>query len=67
VTQLGIGDLTGGLTQLQIQQILANLGLGDTPPAWSAASRRGVPITFEDRRAPIGRPAGDEFGASHRS
>jgi hypothetical protein len=33
VTQLGIGDLTGGLTQLQIQQILANLGLGSTPPA----------------------------------
>jgi hypothetical protein len=33
LTQLGIGDLTGGLTQLQVQQILANLGLGSTPPA----------------------------------
>ena len=33
LNQLGIGDLTGGLSQLQLQQILANLGLGSTPPA----------------------------------
>jgi hypothetical protein len=34
LTQLGIGDLTGGLSQTQIQQILALLGLGSAlPPA----------------------------------
>ena len=33
LNQLGIGDLTSGLSQLQLQQILANLGLGSTPPA----------------------------------
>jgi hypothetical protein len=33
LTQLGIGNLAGGLTQLQLQQILASLGLGSTPPA----------------------------------
>ena len=32
LTQLGIGDLTGGLTQSQLQQILRQLGLGSTPP-----------------------------------
>jgi hypothetical protein len=33
LTQLGIGDLTGGLSQLDLQRILAGLGLGSTPPA----------------------------------
>ena len=33
LTQLGIGDLTGGLTQLNLQRLLAALGLGSTPPA----------------------------------
>jgi hypothetical protein len=33
LTQLGIGDLSGGLTQLQLNRILAALGLGQTPPA----------------------------------
>jgi hypothetical protein len=33
LTQLGIGDLAGGLSQLDIQRILAQLGLGSTPPA----------------------------------
>jgi hypothetical protein len=32
LAQLGIGDLTAGLSQLQIQQILAALGLGSTLP-----------------------------------
>jgi hypothetical protein len=32
LTQLGIGDLTAGLSQLQIQQILARLGLGSSLP-----------------------------------
>jgi hypothetical protein len=31
LTQLQIGDLAGGLSQLQLQQILAALGLGSTP------------------------------------
>jgi hypothetical protein len=33
LTQLGIGDLAGGLSQLDLQRILARLGLGSTPPA----------------------------------
>jgi hypothetical protein len=33
LTQLGIGDLTGGLSQRDLQRILAALGLGSTPPA----------------------------------
>jgi hypothetical protein len=33
LTQLGFGDLAGGLTQLELQQILAQLGLGSTLPA----------------------------------
>jgi hypothetical protein len=33
LTQLGITDLAGGLSQLDIQRILAQLGLGSTPPA----------------------------------
>jgi hypothetical protein len=34
LTQLGIGDLAGGLSQLDLQRILAQLGLGTTlPPA----------------------------------
>ena len=33
LTQLGIGDLTAGLSQVQIQQILALLGLGSALPA----------------------------------
>jgi hypothetical protein len=33
LTQLGIGNLTGGLSQLDLQRILAALGLGSTPPA----------------------------------
>ena len=33
LTQLGIGDLTSGLSQLDLQRILAGLGLGSTPPA----------------------------------
>ena len=33
LSQLGIGDLTAGLSQVQIQQILAALGLGSSPPA----------------------------------
>jgi hypothetical protein len=33
LTQLGIGDLTGGLSQLDLQRVLAALGLGSTPPA----------------------------------
>src|ERR671916_1797843 len=33
LTQLGIGDLAGGLSQLDLQRILAALGLGSTPPA----------------------------------
>jgi hypothetical protein len=32
LTQLGIGDLTAGLSQVQIQQILALLGLGSSLP-----------------------------------
>jgi hypothetical protein len=31
LTQLGIGDLTGGLSQLDLQRILEALGLGDVP------------------------------------
>ena len=33
LTQLGIGDITGGLSQLDLQRILAQLGLGSTLPA----------------------------------
>jgi len=33
LTQLGIGDLSGGLSQLDLQRVLAALGLGSTPPA----------------------------------
>jgi len=33
LTQLGIGDLTGGLSQPDLQRLLAALGLGSTPPA----------------------------------
>jgi hypothetical protein len=33
LTQLGIGDLAGGLSQLDLQRLLARLGLGSTPPA----------------------------------
>jgi hypothetical protein len=34
LTQLGIGDLSGGLSQLDLQRVLAQLGLGSsTPPA----------------------------------
>src|SRR5918997_6616285 len=33
LTQLGIGDLAGGLSQLDLQRVLAALGLGSTPPA----------------------------------
>jgi hypothetical protein len=33
LTQLGIGDLAGGLSQLNLQRILAQLGLGSTLPA----------------------------------
>ena len=33
LTRLGIGDLAGGLSQLDLQRILAALGLGSTPPA----------------------------------
>jgi hypothetical protein len=33
LTQLGIGDLRSGLSQLDLQRILAALGLGRTPPA----------------------------------
>jgi hypothetical protein len=32
LTQLGIGDLAGGLSQLDLQRILARLGLGTTAP-----------------------------------
>jgi hypothetical protein len=33
LTQLGIGDLAGGLSQLNLQRLLAQLGLGSTVPA----------------------------------
>jgi len=33
LSQLGIGDLAGGLSQFDLQRILAALGLGSTPPA----------------------------------
>jgi hypothetical protein len=33
LTQLGIGDLAGGLSQLDLQRLLAQLGLGSTLPA----------------------------------
>jgi hypothetical protein len=33
LTQLGIGDLAGGLSQLDLQRLLARLGLGSTLPA----------------------------------
>jgi hypothetical protein len=33
LNRLGIGDLSGGLTQLDLQRILAELGLGSTPPS----------------------------------
>jgi hypothetical protein len=33
LSQLGIGDLADGLSQVDIQRILAALGLGSTPPA----------------------------------
>jgi hypothetical protein len=33
LSQLGIGDLAGGLSQLDLQRVLARLGLGSTPPA----------------------------------
>jgi len=32
LNQLGIGSLSGGLTQLDLNRILAALGLGSTPP-----------------------------------
>jgi hypothetical protein len=32
LTQLGIGDLSGGLTQLDLNRVLQALGLGQTPP-----------------------------------
>jgi hypothetical protein len=32
LTQLGIGNLSGGLTQLDLNRILQALGLGNTPP-----------------------------------
>jgi len=32
LTQLGIGDLTGGLSQIDLQRILAQLGLGSSVP-----------------------------------
>ena len=32
LSQLGIGDLSGGLTQLDLNRILQALGLGRTPP-----------------------------------
>ena len=32
LTQLGIGDLAGGLSQLDLQRILAELGLGSNTP-----------------------------------
>src|ERR687894_3117582 len=33
LTQLGIGDLAGGLSQLDLERLLARLGLGSTLPA----------------------------------
>lgn len=33
LNELGIGDLTSGLSQLDLQRILARLGLGSSPPA----------------------------------
>ena len=33
LNQLGIGNLSSGLTQLDLQHILQALGLGSTPPA----------------------------------
>jgi hypothetical protein len=33
LNELGIGDLAGGLSQLDLQRILARLGLGSSPPA----------------------------------
>jgi hypothetical protein len=33
LTQLGIGNLAGGLSQLDLRRILAQLGLGTTLPA----------------------------------
>jgi hypothetical protein len=33
LNELGIGDLSGGLSQLDLQRILRELGLGSTPPA----------------------------------
>jgi hypothetical protein len=33
LAELGIGDLAGGLSQLDLQRILAALGLGSTPPS----------------------------------
>jgi hypothetical protein len=33
LTQLGIGDLAGGLSELNLQRLLAQLGLGSTVPA----------------------------------
>lgn len=33
LSQLGIGDISGGLTQLDLNRILQALGLGQTPPA----------------------------------
>ena len=33
LARLGIGDLAGGLSQLDLQRILAELGLGSTAPA----------------------------------
>jgi hypothetical protein len=32
LNQLGIGNISGGLTQLDLNRILAALGLGQTPP-----------------------------------
>lgn len=33
LTELGIGDLSGGLSRADLQRVLARLGLGSTPPA----------------------------------
>jgi hypothetical protein len=32
LNELGIGDLAGGLSQVDLQRILARLGLGSSPP-----------------------------------
>ena len=49
LSQLGISDLTAGLSQIQSQQILALLGLGSTLPARTRSSpvcpERDAPTT----------------------